>query len=209
MAGRTGWQEKLASARQDIEYWSANTRKLIEQMTSVAASQLRGQMKNYAYWIGYSADNLAWVEPGLFVQFAGSFARLAASLGDPGDAGVEAALDQAIALISAQGGSVTRLYLSKADYYRTLLNEDSRRREAIVAAIADAVTGSADWADAMLAYGGYLADVSQYKQAISAMKDLRARLAPGLLESKYECGAAIIDAYAGFASFRNLAGARN
>ena len=202
----TGWRQKLAVARQDTGYWTANTRNLIEQMRSARASQLRGQMKNYAYWIGYSADNLQWVDFGLFSQFIESFARLAANLGEPGDAGVAAALDQAIELIATQGGSVTRLYLSKADYYRTLSNEDSQRREAILAAIAHATTGSAEWADAMLSYGGYLVDISHYKQAITVTAELRTELAPDLLERKYECGAKIIDVYARFASFRSLAG---
>jgi len=176
---------------------------MIEQMRRGEVSNLRSMMKNYTYWIDRSARYPMYVDTRLFSGFVEQFARIAANLGEPGDAGVVTALDQAIDFVGRQSNPASHLHIAKARYYRTFANENGGRLSAIMAAISDSIPGHADWAEAMLELSGYYSDTSQYNLAMSTVADLRSGIVPELLTAKYECGAKVREAAALFGLFHS------
>lgn len=196
------WQRRFAEDR-GTEFWTVNTLQMIEQMKLGEVSTLRSMLKNYTYWIDRCSRHPVYVDAQLFGRFIDQFARIAANLGEPGDAGVVAALDQAIKLVGPEAASVSYLYIAKARYYRTIANENRERLSAIMAAISNSTRGGEGWAEAMLELSGYYSDTSQYELAMSSVAELRSSLAPELLAAKYECGAKVREAAALFGHFRS------
>lgn len=177
---------------------------MIGQIESSEASDLRSEMKNYVYWIDHSVRDPARVDSQLLAIFVDEFSRLAANLGEPGGVGVDTALDQAIGAAGGGTESTSRLYIAKARYYRTLINENDKRLAAIISAVSNSTLGSEEWAEAMLELSGYYSDTSRYREALEVVSDLRRKLNPDLLSLKYECGAKVREAAALFGTFREL-----
>lgn len=204
--GPGSWRQRLAKDRDKL-YWSTGTRELMRRMRATSTLAQRSELKNYVNWMDVTVARRADIDPALLVKFTEQFAQLAKILGASGDAGVVAALDQAIELVNSVGKSATKLYLAKAACCGSVLNEHSERSAALEKAVRSTKQGSARWADVMLALSQYYTDVSQYDRALAVIAELREKLPGDLLATRYECGASVYEGYAKIASMRDLAGA--
>jgi tetratricopeptide (TPR) repeat protein len=200
------WRQRLRNDRNQA-YWTRCTEEFVRQMRAKPPLDQRPELKNYAHWIDFTAEQRADIRPALLVRFTNEFARLAKVLGESGDVGVIAALDRAIELIQSIGKSTVRLQLAKAACYGCLMNEHADRRATLARAVDIAPEGGPVWAEAMLDLCQYYADVSQYDRARAAIAQFREKLPHGLLKTRYECAASVYDAYIKISSMHDLVGA--
>jgi tetratricopeptide (TPR) repeat protein len=156
--------------------------------------------------MAWTAEQPTNVDPDLLSAFVEQLARLATNLGRADEAAEDVlrALDVAIELQAKAGRPLTALYRAKASYLRSEATESKETIAALRAAISSAAPGDDAWAGAVIDLCSYHVEVSEYRQALRTIRDLRRHMPVERLQRKFECAALAYEGVVLLTSFRNL-----